>query len=599
MARVQFAGQSSLGDGAVAANVRNGILLHLTSPVELARFVELCAEIRLPNFEPAINRTIPPLFQEADPFLVLAGSVIAGALKRHLARWNGVDDFAERILKLDLTSSRRFDALMLGMLGALSVWHSGEDEDLHCLLALELPGADEGVAVELKRPQAAFWLAPGSLLAGITVGSAIKATKWCALLARPAFSRTAKAASTRLIQDLRERGGLSSRYADLPRIDKLLESERKSISTKPVLLVFLHGLFGTDLGTFDGFISRLRSRPPRQLGESLADLQSVRAWDESLSCSGVKELNDALSAVVGHDRVQRATEAELVRFIDKNIAMVGWPHDSLAPIESCATQLAALLVSQLDPNCPRHLVFVSHSQGGLLARATALELFGTQSTVAWKTRVASIVTFGTPHTGAAIVESGFKGGQEAALYLMMLNGTHRFISLVDVLTVIQERKSEGLEDLKAFNASTAERETSFVRQLLKEELKTLWPNNRNRPDLFLVGGKLGTEQLDTWRKRVVAAFIEHKLGERSHDLVVEIDSSIPTELQARASVKPYVDHFGYFDESAPSAQAMDPALASIWLLLQPEVEQWRASLEENDKRLAAGRRINLRPTPRL
>jgi pimeloyl-ACP methyl ester carboxylesterase len=98
-----------------------------------------------------------------------------------------------------------------------------------------------------------------------------------------------------------------------------------------------------------------------------------------------------------------------------------WPHDSLAPIDTSAIRLAALLDAEFKATPPAHVVFVCHSQGGLLARDAALPLKRMKSPAQWENRIAGIVTFGTPHDGAAIAEPGFKSGREAAVYLMMLN----------------------------------------------------------------------------------------------------------------------------------------------------------------------------------
>ena len=263
--------------------------------------------------------------------------------------------------------------------------------------------------------------------------------------------------------------------------------------------------------------------------------------------------------------MKRVTDIELRQFIESQVGLVGWPHDSLAPVDTCATFLATLLKTEFAAQPPKHIVFVCHSQGGLLARATAIALKQMKAPAArWAERVAAIATFGTPHLGAAIVEPGGKGGREMALYLMMMSGTGKLAALPDVLTLVGERAVEGVEDLKAFNASTAERENAYVQRLLAAEQTLDWPSGGNRPHMLLVGGRLGPAQKATWLGRTAAAFIAHKLRHDDHDLVVELTSSTARIMEPRASVTVTSDHFGYFGDQADCGFAMDAAVAIIW-----------------------------------
>jgi len=350
-----------------------------------------------------------------------------------------------------------------------------------------------------------------------------------------------------------------------------------------VLVVLLHGLFSTDLETFDGFISQLQQSTPKQILDSLAQLQSS---------SGIDQLSAAFAAGLTCDRVSQVSDTELRKFVDASIALVGWPHDSLAPIDTSAIKLAALLDKELKSAPPRHIVFVCHSQGGLLARQTAMQLMKMKSPANWVDRIGGIVTFGTPHQGAAIAEPGFKSGREAAVYLMMLSGTKKATSIGDVLTLIGERAIEGIEDLKAFDASTNDRENSFAAGLLDKEQALQWPNGGNRPDMLVVGGRLSAAQKTVWRRKLAAGFMTHKLGHDDHDLVVELSSSIPDLFDANITVKVECDHFSYFDGQGRSKWAVDAAVAFVWKLLAPEVAQWCADLAMWDKarQQAIGRR---------
>ena len=143
--------------------------------------------------------------------------------------------------------------------------------------------------------------------------------------------------------------------------------------------------------------------------------------------------------------------------------------------------------------------------------------------------------------------------------------------------------AEGIEDLKAFNASTREREKSFSATLLKKESKVMWPNGMNRPNMLIVGGKLGVAQRDVWRRRLAAGFMSHKLGHDAHDLVVELSSSASDVVEAVVNVQVDSDHFSYFDGEGRAKWAVDAAVAFVWTLLAPEIGKWCNDLAASDK----------------
>ena len=58
---------------------------------------------------------------------------------------------------------------------------------------------------------------------------------------------------------------------------------------------------------------------------------------------------------------------------------------------------------------PPRVAFVAHSRGGLVARATAAELLSSPSAARWRDALSAIVTFGTPHDGAALAEHDARG----------------------------------------------------------------------------------------------------------------------------------------------------------------------------------------------
>lgn len=578
MVRIQLPGQRNVEGSALPASVQNGLLVEVRQRDDLARLIDLCGEIAFPKswrFAPDSGRLLPADFR-SEPFSQLIGALLAGALSTSkLAETSeDADELGERVLSAGPLAERPFDGLIIGLATIYQLW--APDDKLVVLVGLAFPAdrETEEVSVELRKPLAALWMAPGSLLAGISVGTTLKVAKWCALVASPFTSTTAEAASKRLVERLRDLGQAKSRHSAFPRLDALAAQDRAAVQGRAVLIVLLHGLFSTDLGTFDGFISHLRQSTPAQIATSLSELQNS---------DGIDQLTKTFNAGLTCERLSQVSDIELAQFVDANIALLGWPHDSLAPIDTSAIKLAALLNKELKGAPPRHIVFVCHSQGGLLARETVLQMLQMKSSVNWVDNIGGIVTFGTPHEGAAIAEPGFKSGREAAVYLMMLNGTKQATSIGDVLTLVGERVPEGIEDLKAFNASTKEREKSFSATLLEKESKVMWPNGMNRPNMLIVGGKLGVAQKDVWRRRLAAGFMSHKLGHDSHDLVVELSSSTSDVVEPVVTVQVDSDHFSYFDGEGRSKWAVDAAVAFVWTLLAPEIGKWCNDLTAADK----------------
>jgi pimeloyl-ACP methyl ester carboxylesterase len=598
MIELQFPGPSA-GASPSRASVESGMLVVVRQRADLTRLVQLCSFIRTDSFS---RRTQLPQRIESsadDRLRQLVGALLSGRFPNETGATP--PEVAQAEAK-ELKADDAYEALLLGLLAIAELWPT-ETDSLALCLALALPGGSDHseVVIRLDRPRAALWVAPGSIAAGISVGVALKAAKWCAIVTSTFTSASADAAAQTLMNGLRDRAGAASKHNALPRLDKLSEADRQALRSRPVLVVLLHGLFGTDLGTFDGFITRLNQASPAALDDSLGRLAASAPLELVRAHAGVEQLRNSFKQAIdpGGERVKSVTDIELRRFIESRVGLVGWPHDSLAPVDTCATFLAALLKTEFAAQPPKHIVFVCHSQGGLLARATAIALKQMNAPASrWAERVAAIATFGTPHLGAAIVEPGGKGGREIALYLMMMSGTGKLGALRDVLTLVGERAVEGIEDLKAFNASTPERENAYVQRLLTAEHGLEWPGGGNRPHMLLVGGRLGPAQKATWLDRTAAAFIAHKLRHDDHDLVVELSSSTAPVVEPRVSVTVTADHFGYFGDQADCVFAMDAAVALIWTLLADEIVAWRDALEAQDKlRAQPVKTLKLKPQP--
>src|SRR5262249_45357497 len=167
---------------------------------------------------------------------------------------------------------------------------------------------------------------------------------------------------------------------NLPRLERVSSDDLKG---KQGVVLLLHGLMSTDVGTFDSLINEIE--PERSLA---------------------------------------------------NMHIVGWPHDTLAPIEVNARKLAKLIETHLGPS-GLPIVFVCHSRGGLVARAAAVELL--EPNPGWADRLKGAVTFGTPHEGAELAECAdeFLG---KVLLLLTIRQTGRVVPLVDALIAVRKRK---------------------------------------------------------------------------------------------------------------------------------------------------------------
>ncbi len=126
----------------------------------------------------------------------------------------------------------------------------------------------------------------------------------------------------------------------------------KTITAKKGIIILLHGVFSTDVGTFEGFVD---------------------AWNDKLK-----------------DYVCKSDD----------FAILGWPHDTLAGIDENAKELSGL-VEKLKV-CELPIAFVCHSRGGLVARRTIVYLKQQKYPIeklAW-------LSFGTPHKGSEFAECG-------------------------------------------------------------------------------------------------------------------------------------------------------------------------------------------------
>jgi pimeloyl-ACP methyl ester carboxylesterase len=177
----------------------------------------------------------------------------------------------------------------------------------------------------------------------------------------------------------------------LPRIDQL---QPDKVGNRG-LVVLVHGLMGTDVGTFG------------TLEQALVEEQEKR----------------------------RRSKA------DSQFLVAGFPHDSVTTsVQNNAKSLATVLRDLGNPRT----ALVCHSRGGLVARAAAAlpKEFGL------KPDIIATATFGTPHRGASLAES--PSNFALSVLLWRASGQGRAVDLLaDLLCAYSiDGKLKGVEDLK-------------------------------------------------------------------------------------------------------------------------------------------------------
>lgn len=562
------------------ASVSGGILVHATQREELLQLQKLGHRIWL---DPGNTSVLPVSDLESHDARLLRrfyGSLLGGVALRPD---DGHDDMPSAVLDtelvrrlLDLPHTDDFLGLLCALEALADCW--GEDPDgdgeVQLLLMLATPGPAPVRAAELSfsRPRAVLGLRNGSLIAELSVSACIKATRWSMVLIRAASARPAGVAVRRLVEGSRRRARLDCKH-DLTRLDALRAQDVAIIRQKPLLLVFIHGLFGTDLQTFDALISRLQQATPEQLRASVAASCNGLPTDES---GGLDKLVVALDGMLEDlgDRLSHWRGDDVRGFMAAQVSLVGWPHNTLAGVEENAAHLADLIDNQFSPDGPR-IFFVCHSRGGLVARAAAARLLErVRPQRDWGEALAGIATFGTPHDGAAIAESTVRSARELAVYFMMLRATRQWTSVGDVLDVLDSRSTEGIENLKPADATTAARPSSLVSVLYQAEGRLRDELGQRRPPVLAVGGKVNDVTWSSWRRRAAAAFIGRQLDGEEHDMVVELSSTLSRRLCPRHAIGIGCDHFAYFDGGDESLRGIDAAVAWLWVQVRAQLGRW-------------------------
>lgn len=501
------------------------------------------------------------------------------------------DRFVERRVGIpepnDSNSPNLFEALILSLAAHCILWEAeiqgskklSPGADRVCgafVLLLADPLAPSGVeaTLALRAPVGALVTEPGSLIAGLTVAATLKAGSWVTALIGHIVDvgwRSATPAASKLVTRARERGAASAQFP-VPRLDELSGADLQRLRAASVVVVLVHGLFSTDVETFDGFLSTMVQQGPQGL------LAALSGEDGALSPSLPEAacLRRLLGSILKHQPAQTLLEAPgsiEALYQDFGIAFVGYPHSTLATIESNAEDLVRWLKQKLRDSSAAKLVFVCHSRGGLVARH-ALALLADDK--AWGVRPSELITFGTPHNGAAIAESAT--GREAAVYLLGMAATHDAVSLLDVCAYLQQYRPQGVEDLRPGG-----HEAAYLHRLIALE-RNASPKYRS----LLVGGSQAPTENWTWRKRAAYSFLCWRSGQAEHDLVVELSSSLSESVWPSTLATVSADHFSYFDVSQHTRLSLQLAAARVFCQVDwptfktPTIPAQSSIIEEDD-----------------
>jgi hypothetical protein len=388
-----------------------------------------------------------------------------------------------RVTANDVDELEDLDKIRLALGLAEAVW-SQEDpgpDGARAGLAMVLAVAEVGNVLELDMEEPALLWYPGSILSKITEAksSVITAGAWCIALAR-GHGAAASAIADNLVEDLRTASLNQLRRADagildLERLDSAEEGAFRSLRFEAVVIL-LHGMLSTDIGTFDGFLKELRPR---------------------------------LSGAFGR------------------VLLLGWPHDTLTGIWNNAQQLAELIQSRVGTEGP-DIIFVCHSRGGLVGRAAALRLYDIHSR--YRSVLQGAITFGTPHEGAGLV--GVPSSEVLGHFVSLTAAAHsrRILKLSDLLLYRKQQRGgviQGIEDLRPPDAG------GFIAELRDAELRDEQKREGHVRYLRLccVGGDYQGPAKGS------AALAQRFFGrQEKHDLVVGLDSSLPRIAEHRITV---------------------------------------------------------------
>ena len=410
--------------------------------------------------------------------------------KDYIARLGRFDETQGAVHPDNLSDVARF-AIALRI--AKEIWTATPTEDAENLRVLASVTSGTGdLDYQAKWP--ALVLHHGSLLVSFTafvthLGFVIRTGKFLVGLA-PKAGTLASVTAEEMVSQLRNAAISHAKHSDLKRLQDLKPDEANA---KAGVIILLHGLASTDVGTFDGFL----------------DL-----WEEPLTSPSRSPLDKAIR------------QALLLDYL-----VVGWPHDTLTSISTNADRLFEDILSKIKQDGPP-IVLVCHSRGGLLARKLAVIM--QKKGGSWPEKIKLCATFGTPHRGAELAEHPYRF---MGAFAGVMSQDKKMLSIFRLLSYYAQQKGfEGIEDLRP-----AEARGEFLRKLQEEERQLAKPDELRKLKILAVGGTYRGPQRH-WMK-----VMTRMLGTVEHDLVVRKKSSAPEGFEIAGS--PSCSHFEYFSAS--------------------------------------------------
>jgi hypothetical protein len=317
---------------------------------------------------------------------------------------------------------KRARALRVSLALGRVAWRAQEDDVDQLSMALMLPRPGRRAVMRSKRP--ALVLDYGSIRARVLAAGGKLRDFGVALFPVARSKRRAN-----VVEALRDQ----AKGLRLPRLETIQPSD---LDGKTGVVIFLHGLMSTDVGTFDQFVSALGASP-----------------------------------IFGQSRL-----------------LVSWPHDTLASIDTNAEDLSVLIEEKLGRSS-LPIAFVCHSRGGLVARKTAVELMEIDRE-RWRPRLRGLVTFGTPHNGAELAEAGdeFLGKVLLGFTVAKQAGV---LPLVDALWSVKDHKKlAGVTDLRPRSNGG-----NFLQDLRRAESRIAKKAGVVPLRLYAVGGDCATNTI--------------------------------------------------------------------------------------------------------
>ena len=505
------------------------LAFELTSPDDLNRIEHLVAECLISDVS---ENDLLRRLQGLDP-------------DSEMGPYNPEVDREIIISKFQSEEATPLTSLYAGILSLSAAWQEPgvSSEHIGAVIAFNL--TDDSIHPDEKDlPPSEIWVHPDVPVWVIEYGSLrsifttlldpLNIVKWGIVaygLVRSPFTK-AYEASESFVGELRDRAAKRiPKPIDLLRLDEFDLFGTRPKEKYDTVLIFLHGLFSTDLGTFDGF-------------------QNV--WNQMRSD-------------------YRKIYGSCADQVFERISILGWPHDTLVPINENADDLAKLICKNFG-ELDYKLVFVCHSRGGLLARATLQKLLF-QDLDKWKTRIRGIATFGTPHHGAKLAKTP---GRYSGAYLILLNGTRTFIALDKLFVYMHHRRRiDGIDDL----APLDNRVSKFLKRLEDDE-------RAHQPFNFIaVGGDVTImsstkSPIQSWIKKKLFSSVSFPVGSSNHDGVVETKSSCPHWAETLDPTG--CTHFEYFASDQKVAMHTVSKKLASWLEIENDIEKCRKNQDLNE-----------------